>query len=94
MNAADELEHSCPICKVSLRKLERYPRYVCSTCMRHAKSEDGQLLFFYNMSLSGGFSAKYVASGESYNLNYCWINGVKCYADEARFGCIVIQTVD
>ena len=50
-------------------------------------------LLFFNESISGGYLAKYADTGESYPSHDCYIHGIKCYADEHRFGGIVIQTV-
>jgi hypothetical protein len=85
------MSHACPICKVALRKIERYPNYVCASCVLIAQSQDGEPLSFFNTSFSGGLIATYTKSGEHYDSNRCWINGVECVADEARFGGIVIQ---
>jgi len=59
-----------------------------------ASSQDGRALLFYNQSLSGGFVAQYADTREIYLSHTCYINGVKCYADEAHFGGIVIQVVE
>jgi hypothetical protein len=83
----------CPICSVEVPPSLRYPRYVCSTCAEKAASPDGRPLAFANESLSGGFIARYADSGEPYPSHECFIDGTKCYADEARFGGIVIQVV-
>jgi hypothetical protein len=52
---------------------------------------DGRPLRFFNLSLSGGFGAEYADNGEPYDSSICFIDDVKCFADEARFGGIVIQ---
>ncbi len=59
-----------------------------------ATDEDGRLLTFTNVSLSGGFAALYRDTHEERNSNVCFIDGVECRADEARFGGIVIQPFD
>jgi hypothetical protein len=41
--------------------------------------------------MGGGFAAKYVDDGAEYPGHECYIDGVKCYADEAHFGGVVIQ---
>ncbi|MEO6710572.1 MAG: hypothetical protein ABIP42_13415 [Planctomycetota bacterium] len=46
---------------------------------------------FNNIDLSGGFEARYADTGEPYVGNQCYIGGVKCHAEEARFGGIVIE---
>jgi hypothetical protein len=49
---------------------------------------------FSNVSLSGGFVARYADTGEARDSHVCFIGGVKCRADEARFGGIIIQPVE
>lgn len=84
---------TCPICHRTVEPSARYPRYVCSDCAAQAKSQDGRRLVFFNESISGGYLAKYADTGETYPSHDCYIHGIKCYADEHRFGGIVIQTV-
>lgn len=84
-------QHHCPICQTVLRPIERYPRYVCSACEARATSRDGRPLGFGNTGISGGFEGRYLDSGESYDSARCWIDGIACVAQEARFGGIVIQ---
>ncbi len=48
---------------------------------------------FSNESLSGGFIAKYADTGEGRDSHVCFIDGVKCWADEAHMGGIIIQPV-
>ncbi len=84
---------NCPICGAEVDPYPRYPRYVCHKCASLVCSTDGRRLEFYNASLSGGVVARYADSGEEYPSQECFINGVRCYADEARFGGIVIETV-
>ena len=84
--------YECPICNATLPSVPRYPRYVCQDCASKAKSSDGRPLEFFNPSLSGGYRVRYADTKEEYNSHACYIAGVGCYADEARFGGIVIQT--
>jgi len=86
-------QHKCPICNSSLTHEPRYPRYVCSSCASAATDKDGRLLEFFNTDLSGGYEARFVDTQEKYDSHTCFINGIECYADEARFGGIVIETV-
>ncbi len=81
----------CPICSAEVTPSTRYPRHVCGACAAKASSADGRLLAFSNEGLSGGFVAEYAATGEVYASHECFISGVKCHADEARFGGIVIE---
>ena len=86
-------KHSCPICSIPLVEYERYPLYVCLECSNNVTDIKGKRLAFCNVDLTGGFSAKYIDSGRNYNSHTCYIEGIECYADEARFGGIVVQKV-
>ncbi len=82
---------ACPICSAQQPVVPRYPHYLCRGCVASAKDESGRHLEFFNEGLSGGFVAKYADSGEPRNSHVCFVNGVQCWADEARFGGIVVQ---
>lgn len=43
--------------------------------------------------MSGGFEAIATDTKEKHPSHICYIEGVECWADEARFGGIVIQTL-
>ena len=88
---ASQDRYDCPICGVTLEVIPRYPRYVCAGCESRAVSPSGRALVFFNVSLSGGYLAKYRDTGESYDSHDCLIDGIACYADEARFGGVVIE---
>lgn len=83
---------SCAVCKTSVSDNPRYPRYVCQPCAQKVKSQDGRVLLFANSDPAGGFAATY-ADGSPYLSHECFIDGVRCHADEARFGGIVIQVI-
>lgn len=84
----------CPICKKSVRPNDRYQRYLCSACARLASTADGRRLGFSNTDISGGFVATLAGTGIEYPSHVCFINGVPCWADEARFGGIVIEAIE
>jgi len=88
-----KLEHKqlCPICKTEVRLNWRYPKRLCSHCSSKAIDEKGQQLLFYNTSITGGFEARVIKTGEVRTNHLCFISGIACFADEARFGGIVIQ---
>ena len=88
-----ESQQTCPICSRPVARSERYPRYVCQTCAARAKSRDGRPLAFYNEGLSGGFVERYADDDTPYEGYECFIDGIRCHADEARFGGIVIQVL-
>lgn len=83
--------HNCPICNKELRAILRYPNYLCPQCAAKAKDKYGRELVFSNVSLSGGFKAVYKDTYESYDSHMCYVNGIECFAEEARFGGIVIE---
>lgn len=85
------MSHACPICAAALEAQARYPRYVCSSCASRARSADGRPLTFSNVGFSGGYAASYTDTGAPYDSHDCWIDGIACYAVEARFGRIVIE---
>ena len=85
------MSHPCPICGTPLPLVPRYPSYVCEECASKAAAADGRLLQFSNVGFSGGFEAHFADTGEAYESHACWINGIPCTADEARFGGIVVE---
>lgn len=85
----------CSICSNTVKSSPRYPKYVCSDCYKKATDINGRKLHFYNTSMSGGYVAYYADSDdkEEYESHDCYIDGIKCRADEARFGGIVIEAL-
>ena len=82
----------CPICNKEVTPNPRYPNYRCGECADKAADIEGRKLEFYNASLLGtGYVARYADTLEPYESNICYIDQLKCWADEARFGGIVIQ---
>ena len=63
--------------------------------MQHAAyDENHRQLKFYNQSFSGGFLAFYADTDEKYDSHLCYIDGVKCYADEHHFGGIGLEIME
>lgn len=89
---------SCPICNTVFNRFIRYPKSICSTCANlDIKDSNGNIVTFTNIDISGGFQSLHVGEGnqiEKKEEHECYINGKKCWADEARFGGIVIQVMD
>jgi ADP-ribosyl-[dinitrogen reductase] hydrolase len=85
------LTHNCPICGTDLRVESRYPKYLCHDCANKATDVDGRKLDFFNLNISGSYGAVYCDTNEDYLSHDCYVEGVKCRADEARFGGIVIE---
>jgi hypothetical protein len=87
-------QHHCPICKKELKFIKRYPNYVCRDCAEKANDINGRKLLFGNIGISGGYEAYFDDTKEKYDNHICYINEIKCYADEARFGGIVIEIIN
>lgn len=86
---------ACPVCGTEQPAVPRYPGYLCRACVSRASTEDGRRLVLVNTSLSGGFAARYADTEElceevtvTHIVN---VDGIRCWADEARLGGIVVQ---
>ena len=86
-------EHGCPICNLPMENNPRYPRAVCSECVSQVRDETGRQIEFFNTSLSGGITGRYIDDGRDYPASDCYINGIHCRAMEAHMGGIVIEVV-
>ena len=87
-------EQFCPACKCSVVVSSRYPDYICRDCVLLATDEEGKALEFFNSDIFGhGCVGNYKDSEEVYGFNTCYIKGMKCEANEAYMGGIVITPV-
>lgn len=81
----------CPTCKRYVSASSRYPNYVCNKCISLATDKSGKAIEFHNTEPSGhGRSGRYKDNGKAYTFKTCYIKGIKCEADEAYMGGIVI----
>lgn len=89
----NESSQTCPLCAASVDLCQRYPNYVCDGCIdtHGVVTEDNKKITFANIDYTGGFKSKIEGDIEFGNVHACYINSHKCYADEARFGGIVIS---
>ena len=96
--ASNKEIHCCPICKDHLDYFtNRYPNAICNKCSNCEISDGfGNIVSFANVDFSGGFVSLHKINNtiEKKEEHICWIKGIKCYANEARFGGIVIQTTE
>ena len=96
LNESKKLTTYCSNCgiEMGLGLNHRYPKSICGTCVKEVTDLDGRKVKFYNTHI-GGYGCQGYYSGtnrkEKYNSNLCYINGREFYAEEARFGGIVIQ---
>ena len=83
----------CPICGTEVSPFPRYPNYVCRHCIKNhgMLSAEGEHVEFFNVDFSGGCYGVYKGTERRYESRICYVKGVKCFADEARFGGIVVQ---
>lgn len=87
-------DYCCPICKKGLVRSLSYPNYVCHICVANAVDENGRRIRFANQSTERGLVAYYADTGEIRKSNICYISGVRCSTEEARFGGIVVRIKD
>jgi hypothetical protein len=89
-------EGTCPICNSPLTRLIRYPLSICGSCasIENIKDASGNTVTFCNTdALGGGFASLHTINGKTVKKeeNICFVKGIKCFAEEARFGGIIIQ---
>lgn len=89
-----DADYHCPLCGTPGEASPRYPRYICVPCGHWATDENGRGLRFTNEAVSGGFLAYYRDTGEPYDSHICYVDGVRCWADEAHMGGIVVSVYD
>ena len=91
----DSLYQNCPICGNLVNQSERYPKYVCTDCQMRLTDFDGRLVYYMNTHIMGYGCQSYYkdTNHEPYNSNICYVDGVKCIAEEAHLGGIVIQAI-
>jgi len=70
---------------------ERYPKYVCPECAEKTCDAAGRRVAFQNLDFAGGCGGFYPDTKEKYPSQDCYIDSIPCFADEARFGGIVVQ---
>ena len=90
----DNKTQECPICNQSVFLMLRYPNYICVDCIEKygTCTKESRKITFGNKSPLGGFIS--IVDDNVAEIHTCYVNNVKCYADEARFGGIVIQPVN
>ena len=92
------IQGECSICSKKMYKLERYPLSICNRCSSKDNVIDanGYHVDFNNTDAGGGFVSLHTINDTIVQKeeHICFVNGIKCYADEARFGGIVIQVYE
>jgi hypothetical protein len=85
------MSQECPICRSVVAENARYPRYLCRTCAARVSDDEGRPLRLFQASPDGRYAASYADTDAPYDSNEVYVDGVVCWADEARFGGIVVQ---
>ncbi len=89
---------NCPICTNLFIGSERYPKSICGSCRQTIiRDLDGHRVTFQNIDAFGGFESIHVGEGNQITKkeeHLCFVNGVKCWADEGRYGGIIIQVME
>ena len=90
------MNSTCPICKNIMNiQMERYPKMICCDCNNtDIKDSEGNNVTFENESMYGGFVSLHIIDNNVVEKkeHVCYVKGIKCFADEARLGGIIIQT--
>ena len=84
----------CSNCSVGTGYAPRYPKSICRNCYGKLTDKEGRKVEFYNTEWVGaGCQGYYVGTEqkEKYDSIHCFIDAKEFFAEEARFGGIVIQ---
>jgi len=94
-----EIKQWCANCLKEVNYQPRYPKYICRDCAsKDILDNEGNLLDFSNLGFSGGFkiikknrAGQIIEEDDTKQFCDCIIDGKEFFAQEARFGGIVIQ---
>lgn len=94
-----EIKQWCANCYKEVYYQGRYPKYICRDCSsKEIIDNNGNQLDFSNLGFSGGFKiirknkeGEIIEEDDTKQFCDCIIDGKKYFAQEARFGGIVIQ---
>jgi hypothetical protein len=87
-------KQNCSNCGIEVGYFGRYPKYICGVCVEKITDKEGSSLAFYNTDFPGvGCQGYYIDVNpiEKYKSNICFIGNQEFFAEEGRFGGIVIQ---
>ena len=97
----NNMEKECPLCLDKMTYFTaRYPKMICEKCCNGNNGKildsSGNEVSFCNADMYGGFISIHNINNEQVTKedHVCFINNIKCCANEARFGGIVIQKMD
>lgn len=93
-NKSIEFKQFCPSCEKERGFSQRYPKSICGQCVSETTDLKGKKVEFFNTEALGyGCQGYYVGTEqkEKYESELCYINEKEYFAEEGRFGGIVIQ---
>lgn len=86
---------TCPVCGREQPAVPHYPGYLCRECVARGTDEGGRRVVLGNTSETGGFAARYAddqsLAAEVTVTHFVYVDGNRCWADEARYGGVVVQ---
>ena len=81
----------CPICNDTTITIPRYPNKICYGCSLLTITDKGEKIQFFNKNHGGGF--KSIVNNIEGDIHDCFVNNIPCYAEEYRYGGIIISKV-
>ena len=87
----------CPNCNKPRRFMERYPNALCPACHKGpiVDANGSRVTFINTHPLGYGVASEHHENGKIVVKDepFCFLEGKTCYAQEYRFGGIVIQMI-
>ena len=94
LNKSLTFKQYCSNCKKEIGFQQRYPKLICGECLSKITDKNNRLVEFFNTEgLGYGCQGYYCETQqkEKYNSDICFLEGKEYFAEEGRFGGIVIQ---
>lgn len=88
---------TCQICGSEISYSARYPEHLCRNCTQRATDVAGRPVSLFNVDLSGGIKALNTdgtpaeLETDPHGWLIVYVDGLRCLANEARFGGIVVK---
>lgn len=84
---------ACPVCGAGQPVSLRYPKCVCSDCVRTSVDELGRPVSFQNCVWGDGVEVVVSATGETLKTRHFFVRGQHCRVFEGKFGGFVVELV-
>jgi len=86
-----DMYYTCPTCSNVITKNKKYPTEICDECWYLTKNKNGRDIHFANKGINGRFLS--MVGEKVVNQHQCFVNGIECYADEGKYGGIIIEAI-